>query len=125
HSRQTRRQSPPTPCIGHRGRDGMVGLLSGGQPESRDEYGPGQSEASGGLFPDQEGNTEDRPERTMSVRQQQEIQEVLRRMNAQDCTFLRPSCQRLLRRCFAWYAILGRLGAQRLRIQFGLPEEGS
>ena len=55
--------------------------------------GPGQSEANGGLFPDQEGNTEDRPERTMSVRQRQEIQEVLRRMNAQDCTFLRPSCQ--------------------------------
>ena len=40
--------------------------------------GPGQSEASGGLFPDQEGNTEDRPERTMSVRQRQEIQEVSR-----------------------------------------------
>jgi len=30
----------------------------------------------------QEGNAEDRQERTMSLRQRQEIQEVLRRMNA-------------------------------------------
>jgi len=65
-SRKTRRQSPPAPCIGHRGRDGMVGMLSGGSPEPREKHNPGfvkfQAEYSRPLFPDQKGNTEDRPE---------------------------------------------------------------
>jgi hypothetical protein len=33
-------------------------------------------------YPGPEGSAEDRQERTMSVRQRQEIQKVLRRMNA-------------------------------------------
>jgi hypothetical protein len=44
----------------------MVGMLSGGSPEPREKHNPGfvkfQAEYSRPLFPDQKGNTEDRPE---------------------------------------------------------------
>jgi len=42
--------------------------------------------AGAGIFSDQEHKTQDRQERTVSVRQRQEIQEVLRRMNHSRCT---------------------------------------
>lgn len=51
----------------------------------------GQPEAGVGIFSDQEHKTQDGQERTLSVRQQQEIQEVLRRMN--DFHYVYPTCQ--------------------------------
>jgi uncharacterized protein DUF1186 len=81
HSRETRRQSPSTPGAGHHGRDGMVGMLSGGKPGSSEKHiailGKGQPKPVSQRVPDQEGNAEDGQKRAMSVRERQEIQEVL------------------------------------------------
>src|SRR5207249_3996420 len=85
HSRETRTPSPSTPGGRHRGRDGLVGMLSEGWPERREKRKPDlgrvHAEYSRHLFPNQEGNAEDRQKRTMSVWERQEIQEVLWRMS--------------------------------------------
>ena len=61
-----------------------MGVLSGRRVERGEERSPcsGEVQPAGvGIFSDQEHKTQDGQERTLSVRQQQEIQEVLRRMN--------------------------------------------
>ena len=59
----------------------MVGMLSGGKPGSNEKHiailGKGQPKPVSQRVPDQEGNDEDGQKRAMSVRERQEIQEVL------------------------------------------------
>ena len=62
----------------------MVGMLSGGKPDSREKHsailGKGQPKSGSRRVPDQEDGAEDGEKRAMSVRERQEIQEVLWRM---------------------------------------------
>jgi hypothetical protein len=63
----------------------MVGVLSGSQTEQvrrrKPEFGTTHAETGFHLFPGKKGGAEDWQERTMPVRQRQETQKVLRRMN--------------------------------------------
>jgi len=60
----------------------MVGVLSGGPSEEHNLRCTKLQTEPGRLLPDQDGNAEDGQGRTLSLRQRQEIQEVLRRMSA-------------------------------------------
>ena len=72
----------------------MVGMLSGGWPERREEHSAGlgkfRGESSWRSFSSHKDNAEDRPERTMPLRERQEIQEVLWRLSAADHAASRP-----------------------------------
>ena len=73
----------------------MVGMLSGGPSAEQSRRRPRLEADSSRLLSDQAGDLEDGQGRTLSVWQRQEIQEVLRGMNA-----LAPLCAR--GKCQGW-----------------------
>jgi hypothetical protein len=79
----------------HRSGDGLVGMLPEGSPESREKHGQDfsefQAESRRLLDTGQKGSAEDWPERTISMRERQEIQEVLWRLSGDDHAASLPS----------------------------------